>query len=303
MTLTVSLLADGLIVQSADHRLLEIPSGKIVTNFEKKQFVVQLSGPCLATISFAGLGAVEGYPTSQLLYDTALKAGGPGQVSLDQFIEDLRRNATKWLRRVPVDNRHHSFVVAGIELVEDEVVTKVSLVSNYQTITGQEGLDLQVDNSVHASESFAVSSYVVGEPIVLVAGMHAAVPRSDRLALTRMVRNRRRTIELARRLAYINRWAALRAEDNVSPECTTAALLLGCTQINAMTRAHREGEYDVAIDVVMTGVDQRRIIEEIWHKEGMTGTPHMRGSAAGAVSLNGTTTGSSYANPDDVLLT
>ncbi len=304
MTLTISLVADGLVVQSADHRLVELPSQKVIDDAERKQLVVQV-GTGAAAISFAGIGDIPGRGrASQLLYDTAVKAGLPFEVSLDKLVDDLRHNSSEWLRVVGGDRRH-SFVVAAIETVGDQVVTKLSLVSNYQTISGQQGSSLQVQDEPRARDSFSVSSVLVGEPTVLVAGMHPAIRDEDRVALTRMVRDRRMSIQLARRMAYVNRSAASRsqAQGMISPHCTTAALLLGCTQINGLTLAHTDQEQEIPIEIVMAGADERRIVQEaiekVWREEGRTDTPVQRGSSTSAVALKGITAGSPYANPSD----
>jgi hypothetical protein len=307
MTLTMSLVADGLIVQSADHRLVELPSGRVVDDAEKKQLVIQM-GTAVAVVSFAGVGAVAGRGrASELLYDTAVNAGEPFQVSLDQLLQKLRLDATEWLRGVRGDWRRHSFVVAAIENVGDEVITKVSLVSNYQRINSQDGPTLQVQDNPQALDSFNVSSQIVSEPTVLVAGMHPAVGEKDRLALTRLVRDRRMTIQLARRMAYVNRAAASRthARGMISPHCTTAAQLLARTQINGMTIAHTDQEREIPIETVMAGFDTRPVLEEAiraaWRAQGRTDTPIQRGSVSSGKTLNGTTTGSPYANRDDQL--
>lgn len=307
MTLTMSLVADGLIVQSADHRLVELPSGRIVDDAEKKQLVVQL-GTAVAVISFAGVGAVAGRGrASELLYDTAVNAGQPFQVSLDQLIQKLRLKSTAWLRGVRGDRRRHSFVVAAIEDVGDAIITKVSMVSNYQTIDSQEGPVLQVQDNPQALDSFTVSSQIVSQPTVLVAGMHPAVDEKDRLALTRLVRDRRMMIQLARRMAYVNRAAASRpqARGMISPHCTTAAQLLARTQINGMTIAHTDQEREIPIETVMAGFDARPVLEEAlrtaWREQGRTDTPVQRGSMSSGKTLSGTTTGSPYANKDDKL--
>lgn len=306
MTLTISLVADGLVVQSADHRLVELPSRRIVDDAERKQLVVQL-GMGTAVISFAGIGGVRGRRSaSQLLYDTAVKAGEPFQISLDELVDELRRTSTEWLHAVRGDRRH-SFVVAAMEDVGDQIVTRLLLVSNYQTITGQRSSTLQVEDEPRALDNFSVSSEVVGEPTVLVAGMHPAVRDEDRIALTRMVRDRRKSIQLARRMAYVNRNSASRsqAEGMVSPHCTTAALLLSRTQINGMTLAHTDQEREIPIEIVQVGTDQRRMMQEalkkVWREQGYVGTPVLRGSSTTGKTLKGTTAGSPYADSGDSL--
>lgn len=308
MTLTISLAADGLLVQSADHRLTNLATGTIVDDAEKKQLVISLANNGAVAICFSGVGEVAGRGrASEILFQAAVEAGPLFEVSMDQLLESLGAKSTAWLRGVRGDTRH-SFVAAGFDVTSTEIVTRVALVSNCQRIAGQEDSMLVVADHL-PEQVFEVSTAVITEPIVLVAGMHPAVARSDRLALTRLARNHRQTIQIARRMAYVNRAAAATsaARDAVSPHCTTVSLVVGRTQINGMTLAHTTSEHEIPIEHVSAGHDDRDFIaaaiKEVWRELGRTDTPVQRGSSTCAINLPWLTRGSPYASPSDTLMT
>jgi hypothetical protein len=308
MTLTLTLAGDGFIVQSADHRLVGVPTKQVVDESERKQLLVQL-GDGAAAVCFSGVGFTStGRRASQVLYEAALNAGPPFETSFDAVAESIRSASESWLRGVRYG---HSFVMSGFESTDDAILTRVAMISNYQRLQGEMNehgreAPVVVDAELTAGR-FVISSVEVTEPVVLVAGMHPAVTIAERQRLTRAMRKRRLSSQLARSLAYVNATASIReaAKRGISADCTTISLVVGRRQINGMTRAHGDREIEVVTEIVQPGNDMRAIlqtaIEQIWREQGLSGTPIQRASSTLAIPLRRETRGSPYMRADEPL--
>jgi hypothetical protein len=80
----MTLAGEGFIVQSADHRLTELPSHRVVDDAERKQLLVLLERGA-AAISFAGIGIADGKRAAEVLYEAVVQAGNPLAAAFDDI--------------------------------------------------------------------------------------------------------------------------------------------------------------------------------------------------------------------------
>lgn len=309
MTLTMTLGANALLVQSADHRLSRL-DGSLYDDEEPKQLLVQSMGRQASVVCYSGVGEVPGRGrASELLYSAV--SALDTHASLQDVAEAVREAGTRWLRGVSGDRRH-SFTLAGLVVRPDDRVieTHVGLISNRQRVREIRRSRALTEDTDRATDDFVITwldEWDDGEPVLLATGTHQAVHDGEALRLTRLVRSRRSTAGLARAMATVNRTAAGRSTA-ISPNCTTASFLLGRTQINGMSLGHTSaGDAEVAIPRAICGFDLRTLLADVLAEvpnrfPDFVGTPQMRPSSSYAESLPFGTTGSPFAHPDDPLL-
>jgi hypothetical protein len=305
----MTLAANGLLVQSADHRLIRVKDGSVYDDSEPKHLFAQSMGGQASFISFAGVGEVPGRGRASKVLYRAVSEPLDSKASFEDIAEAVREAGTHWLRSVRGDRRH-SFTMAGFHIEDQKVETRIALISNWQRVGTIERSRVTTTDAADASNDFAVTwmdEWDDGEPVLLTTGLSDAVHDGDALRLTQLVR-RRRTLEgLSRAVAHVNRTAAGRSS-GISPHCTTVSLVIGRTQVNGISLGHsRDGEQEVPIPSAMTGFDLRSVlgdaVAEIWEKEGLTGVPQVRPSSTFGASLPFRTEGSPFANPSDRFLT
>ena len=131
MTLTMTLAANGLLVQSADHRLMRVPDGSLYDDAEPKHLFVQSLGGQASVVSFteyevrlrARVGSVV--PGGK-------RTAGQSRASLEDIAEAVCVPVAKdWLQGI-VGDRRHTFTMAGFNVKEAEVETRIALISNWQ---------------------------------------------------------------------------------------------------------------------------------------------------------------------------
>jgi hypothetical protein len=242
MTLTITLVADGLIVQTSDHRLTEQPGSMLITDEEPKQMYA-LADDWAAVVGFAGIGYVRTdsriIRASDIAYDAVTKAGR--KAGFAATADAIATGATRWLRAVTGDRRH-SFVMAGLVVQSPEVITRVAVISNWQRPdVGADAVVATIDTA--ARDHFDVSIFDTYEPAVLAMGCHPAVRQAELFRIKRMANAKRSTRQIASVMSYVNGAASQRpaAKDAVSRHCTSVAILLSRRQINGEATAHTEG--------------------------------------------------------------
>jgi hypothetical protein len=244
---------------------------------------------------------------SEILYRALSDAGPTPHASMDALVEAVRIAKTRWLAGAQGDRRH-SVSVGYLTVDEKEITTRLALISNWQTIAQSTGPLVQTDDAAAADDRFFVTEIAATDPIVLVAGWASAVETRDAMRLTRFVRDKRKTAELAAATARVNVVAAQRksAAEMISSGCTTVRFLLGRRQISQAALGHAgDREHRVTPVMAQPGVDLmesiRRGAEETWAAEGLPGRPQIDPSTSSALFFTGSTPGSPYAHPDDPL--
>ena len=304
----MTLAAAGLLVQTADHRLVTLPDRALLDDAEPKHVQVQSLRWC-AAVSFAGVGEVRGRGrASAVLYRAITDANA--DASFEDVATAVADAGTVWLRGVASDARRHTFVMGGFlfgddERLAEEIPTRLAVISNHQRLGTKAGPDLSL-HDVPVLDRFAVSVIDVVEPLVLITGMHPAVRADERARLARLVNRRRTTRQLAAAMAYINEAASERPEaaGAISPHCTSVAMLVGTGQVKGMGRAHAAApQRDAPIASARPGFDEAEILRRAVEAEGRDWST---GQVVSATFVAGwpsdvVSSGSPYADHEDPL--
>jgi hypothetical protein len=303
MTLTISLIADGLIVQTADHRLMGSDRAPCTEDDAPKQLVATAK-TWATSICFAGVAQLGHRGRASEVLHKAIE-GTNVSASFIDAVNAMANGLTRWMAGATGDTRM-SVTMAGFVAGEEVRLTQVALVSNWQRLSGEHNSMLLTADVPMAENRFAVSDAIVTTPVTLVSGWCPAVRDDERIRLTRLVRQKRTLEQLARAMAYINRAASERkeAKETISPACTSVAVVVGPTQINGRSLAHvDEAEREVVVPKAWCGFDLRgymaKVVAEVWRNEGLPGAPQTLPSSTFTPGRTGANGGSPYANPDD----
>lgn len=204
MTLNITLVTSGAIYQSCDYRLSSLTTGSPEPSPSTKVVHLQYRD-WFGCVTYTGIGRHGTRHTSELAAEWLTGKAG---LSVDDAIELLRIEGSRWLRRF-FPGQRHTFVLAAF--TKDQPLMMV--ISNFQRWYG------------HPDDTAAKDLYVSGvrapsRPVLLVTGQTQAVRRHDRRILKRVAeRAPNDAMEVRRVMAQVTRNAAALAPNTVSPEC------------------------------------------------------------------------------------
>jgi hypothetical protein len=302
VTLTINLVADRLIVQTADHRLMA-SDRPLPDDDTPKQFVASGKG-WAAAICYAGVAQLRGRGSVSKILCEALEAAKASSSFLD-VAGALADRASRWMAPA-TGERRLSITMAGITAGAGQGLTRIALVSNWQRLGEERDSMLLVESLLEAQNRFEVTDATVTAPVTVVSGWWPAVRDKDRIDLTRLVRRRRTIDELARATAHVNRVAAKRPEAKctISSACTSIAVVVGPTQANGRSLAHADdGEREIVVPKVWCGFDlpgyMGKVVAEVWRQQGLPGVPQTVPSSTFVIGGPEPSGPSPYANTND----
>jgi hypothetical protein len=216
VTLNITLLAIGVIYQSADFRLTDASTNKLISDSSTK--VVTLQYPNWhGFVTYTGVGRWHRRDTSQWIVDWLQ---GNSDAKLEDAIDALSVNGTKWLddiRRATRTRHKHTFIVASFV----ESVAQLTVVSNFEDCAGR-------SDSNPAAGLSASGRRFLGRPVVtLTGGGKAAVSRQQRRQLERLAQQHPEDpARLRNALSRLNATAAKSplARGAISPECSVLSM-------------------------------------------------------------------------------
>lgn len=181
MTLNLTLLTPGHIIQTSDRRMVSMPDGKPINNQANKDLVLEAADGIFA-ITFAGVGLYRGERVDLWLGGRMLDEGVP-ELPINDGLEIIRQLATDWFRTFPetVDKRH-TFVVAGWDSSTAKPRPAIWTVTN---CTSADDKMLE-----QARDVFHVRKYPFrgSRAAVHGFGLHQAIARSERRRLEAALR-------------------------------------------------------------------------------------------------------------------
>jgi hypothetical protein len=225
MTLALTILGADAIYQSADLRLTNGDTGRVITDSSTKLVVVG-DFEWKGFVSYTGLGRWRGRDTSQWVVDwmTGIPDSSPPAV-----VARLVEAGTAWLAEIEhlTRRRHrHTFTVVGFV----RGVATAWIVSNFEDARGisRPRADGHLTSSLRRFD---------GRPRLVVTGQKGAVERLTRRRLERLVTRRPDPSRMRQMLTLANEAAAL------SP-ASRGTVSKGCTVVSM--RADGHGALDVS---------------------------------------------------------
>lgn len=210
MTLNVTVLTENAIYQSADYRIGDFDTDKII-NDETSKIVALVYEKWSGVISYTGLGLFNYRSTSDFIVEWLT---GLENASFDEVAERLRDKGNAWLNEIAfhLGRKRHTFILAGF--VSDR--PKLALVSNFENCSGKNETDPESFLSISSKD-------YNNHPRVVITGRPKAVYRSARLSLKRLANKASvDPAQIRRKLIKVNSMAAstFEAFKNISPECS-----------------------------------------------------------------------------------
>jgi Flp pilus assembly protein TadD len=210
MTLLITLAGDSAIHQSSDYRLSYQGVATETANGTKQLSINGRSW--MATVGFTGIATDgHGYVTRNWLHEESACVDPLTEPTA--FVENLTRRGSEELKRVIHSDRRLSFIVAVGMLGR----CRLFLVSNFE-VPQKPPLGTALD----ALRLFEID--LSRQPLVLVHGASAAVPKSEKRILKEMFRRNVDPRALGARLAATNRLAASRYAQTISQGCWVTSI-------------------------------------------------------------------------------
>jgi hypothetical protein len=225
----ITVLTERAIYQSADFRLTDMDTRKLITDTSTKLVTLQYS-EWDGFVSYTGVGRWEGRDTSEFIVGwlTGLTDG-----TFEHIATWICDRGDEWLRKIERSWRRplHTFILAGFESGRP----KLALISNFEDCFGRD--------DAQPGPSLMISPWrFEARPRVVVTGRKSAVRRSERRRLERFIPDvSDDPAQMRRRLAEVNANAAASsaAEGTISPACSVVSF-----------RADGQGVGDVETRVV-----------------------------------------------------
>jgi hypothetical protein len=218
MTLNITVAARWLMAQSSGFRLTSVENGKRVTKSHTAQKQVLLHYP-----DWSGLVCYTGvakHRTPGFSRDTAawlqkvLAHPANERRSPRDVVNLLINEGSVWLRKIPPEDRRHTFTMITYDQREKP---HVWVISNYERPD-------QPDFPEPDEKPFFTPIRPRSHPRCIVTGWDQAVTKEQKTALTELLAHKPPRDQLSDAVALTNREASAKAEDTVSKECIVATL-------------------------------------------------------------------------------
>ncbi|HEY1157454.1 MAG TPA: hypothetical protein VGE95_14335 [Arthrobacter sp.] len=207
MTLNITVAARWLMAQSSDFRLTA--SGAMVSETSQKQVVLQYMG-WSGLVCYTGVARYGSHDTAAWLAEVLTHK--PGQRSPEQVVNRLVDEGSRWLQRVPLEHKRHTFTMITYERGQPHVY----VISNFERPNGPE-------LATSADKLFWTHVRPRG-PRCIVTGWGPAVLHSQREALTSLLASVPSPERLREAVAETSRESSARAEGTVGESCVAAHL-------------------------------------------------------------------------------
>jgi hypothetical protein len=244
MTLSITVLTEATIYQSADFRLTDLSTRHLVSDSSNKLVITHYK-QWTGCITYTGLGLLsDGQHVSAVLASWLV---GLEEASMEEVALLVRERATKWFQQLFPDKRplRHTFTLAGFVASQP----RAYVISNFE----------QWEGAVHpVAVEFEVSSISSSDTKVIITGCKPAIKRTARRLLEREISHCRDDPARVRLLLEkANRDAAgtLGAAGLVSPDCVVYSF-----DVNGFGRSLRPEHVPGMAEQLMHGVDLNRII-------------------------------------------
>jgi hypothetical protein len=195
--------------QSSDFCITTPGSGATVNETSQKQVVLQYmrwSG----LVCYTGVAKYNSHNTAEWLTDALTH--DPGQRSPQQVVDQLVKDGTKWLRRVPATYRHHTFTMITYE----KKMPNVYVISNFERPNGPQ---------LPTPEDALFCTHLRPHgPRCVVTGYTPAVLDPQRMALRDLLASNPTPLVLRETVAMASREASARAKGSVSESCVVSHL-------------------------------------------------------------------------------
>jgi uncharacterized membrane protein len=210
VTLNLTLLTRDAIHQSADYRLVDVRTKRVVDTPSTKKVSLQYVR-WTGSVTYAGIGRVGGgEDTADIVARWVVGLADP---TFEQVVEVIRNRGSQWLRalRLRVEDRRHTFVVTAFV----NGVATAAVVSNHIRWQGREMGLVADDLTVTTVRS-------TGRPRLIVTGVTGAVDRSERELLVHLAKlDPWNGVRLRGALGRVNRLASGRQPQYISADCFT----------------------------------------------------------------------------------
>jgi hypothetical protein len=216
MTLVISLITANAIYQSADHRLSDGVTGRVLRDNSTKVVVLQYSD-WDGFLTYTGIGSYYDRDTSEFALEWL---AGTHDAKPADVVSRLQERGRTWLQQVERSSRRqwkHTFVLAAFE----DRVPQISLISNCEDVSGRQ--------DVNGSSTLRVTTKRFGgEPFMVACGSGA--PSITREQRRRLVHLGKHTPDdgprFRQRLREINREVAGRpaSRETVSQSCSAFSM-------------------------------------------------------------------------------
>lgn len=207
MTLNITVLSQGHIWLSSDHRLWDEDKARMVSDHSNK-IVHVVESDWHGVVTYTGVGRVGYRDTSEYIVKWL---SGMGSLTLDEAVDAIARRGTTWLGTLRV-RHNHTFVVAAFY----DGMASVTAISNFQRLGSPP--------SGAVTDVLEVSRLYAGRrPQVLVTGCLAEadpMARTTRRRLMKLVADRADPAVVRRELQRANRSASRRGPAGlISEDC------------------------------------------------------------------------------------
>ncbi|MEX0684324.1 MAG: hypothetical protein WD904_12535 [Dehalococcoidia bacterium] len=188
MTINISLLTAGYVIQASDRRMVMLDTrGRLTSSIKddaNKGVIVNAEDGQFA-ITFAGIGMYNGKFMDQWLAELAATEGVV-ELPIEVGVEIIAEHATKLFERIRNVPKQHAFSIAGYRNDGKTVAPHLWVVSNTD-------LGFVPDSSTATKDHFSVQHFVVEKPgrgLAMIIGAHQSIDRAGRRRLDAAIRNR-----------------------------------------------------------------------------------------------------------------
>ncbi len=279
MTLNVTVLTPTAIYQSADFRLSDGASGRLVSDHSPK--TVQITEETWGGFAtYTGLGRWAGRDVSTHIAEWLTGSSGR---SMAEVAELIAVKSTELMKGVAVKHRGvlipHTVTLAGFE----GGVARVFVISNREDGFGR--MRAAVDDHLSVSCRHLRKS---GGALVIVTGQPAAVADRERRAIRHLAATHPNNGERIRvRLEQLNERAAEQKPDLISKACAVMSLKADGTGMLALNRA---AENPASFPMVNHGMDMAKMLRDALRTIGVDlATAHIVGTASATTRHDGPT--------------
>jgi hypothetical protein len=216
MTLNVTLLTQSRIYQSADFRLTNPESNRVITDQSTKLVTLLYPKSFWGLVTYTGVGSWSGKDTSLWITDWL---AGKSDLGLADLAEHIAEEGTAWLQtieRATGQRYRHTFLIAGY--VGD--YPEFAVVSNFEDAIGQ----ITISPSVSL---MTTRRRVRNRALAIVTGAKPSVTRDGRKRLQRLANTwPEDSARIRNAMMTLNQVAAQSpaARDLISEDCTVVSI-------------------------------------------------------------------------------